>query len=307
MEEAGTAVSHYAAEPAVIVIADTPAGAERFGRAAAAVGARVVARTSPDEAPERLERQIRLDAALVDIAGGEPLERIAGTLEAAARAGRWRSVVEVPIELLDAADARFGDCGIELLCAAGELERAAAVGLATAARPLELHDARGEAGDPRLLRLSEEIGRIARALAELSEAPAAGPLAGAAARANGAAPEAPAPTAADFRAMLRIRRLRDRFFDETLFADPAWDMLLDLMAARLERRQVAVSSLCIAAAVPPTTALRWIKAMTDRGLFVRRADPKDRRRVFIELADRSAAAMERWFAEIRAGGAATAT
>jgi DNA-binding MarR family transcriptional regulator len=92
--------------------------------------------------------------------------------------------------------------------------------------------------------------------------------------------------------MIRARRLRDQFFRSELFADPAWDMLLDLFAARLEKRKVAVSSLCIAAAVPPTTALRWIKSLSDQGLFVRIADAEDGRRVFIELSDDAAAAMD---------------
>ena len=48
----------------------------------------------------------------------------------------------------------------------------------------------------------------------------------------------------------------------------------------------------IAAAVPPTTALRWIKALCDQGLFVRVADPEDGRRVFIELSDQGAEALE---------------
>ena len=87
------------------------------------------------------------------------------------------------------------------------------------------------------------------------------------------------------RSIIRARRLRDQFFRGGLFADPAWDMLLDLFAARLEGTRVAVSSLCIAAAVPATTALRWIKALTDRGLFVRSADPQDGRRVYIALSD----------------------
>ncbi|HEX8482856.1 MAG TPA: winged helix DNA-binding protein, partial [Allosphingosinicella sp.] len=98
--------------------------------------------------------------------------------------------------------------------------------------------------------------------------------------------------AATIRAMIRARRMRERFFLQGLFADPAWDMLLDLMAARLEGQQVAVSSLCIAAAVPPTTALRWIKALTEGGLFVRKADPEDRRRVYIELSDDAAMRFE---------------
>jgi len=77
------------------------------------------------------------------------------------------------------------------------------------------------------------------------------------------------------REILKARRARAKFFASSLFADPAWDMLLDLLLARLEQRTVAVSSLCIAAAVPPTTALRWIKRLTDEGIFVRTADPRD--------------------------------
>src|SRR3546814_2986047 len=46
------------------------------------------------------------------------------------------------------------------------------------------------------------------------------------------------------RRMLRQRRMREQYFPADLFADPAWDMLLDLYAARLERQPVSVSSLC---------------------------------------------------------------
>jgi DNA-binding MarR family transcriptional regulator len=98
--------------------------------------------------------------------------------------------------------------------------------------------------------------------------------------------------------VIRARRLRARFFDEELFADPAWDMLLDLLQAEIAQHRVPVSSLCIAAAVPATTALRWIKTMTDNGLFQRRADPHDGRRVFIELSPGASLAMRRYFAEI---------
>jgi DNA-binding MarR family transcriptional regulator len=73
-------------------------------------------------------------------------------------------------------------------------------------------------------------------------------------------------------------------------------MLLDLMAARLDGQRVAVSSLCIAAAVPATTALRWIKTLTDHGLFVRTADPQDGRRVFIELSEAAAAQLSAYLA-----------
>lgn len=97
------------------------------------------------------------------------------------------------------------------------------------------------------------------------------------------------------RRMLRQRRMREQYFPADLFADPAWDMLLDLYAARLERQPVSVSSLCIAAAVPATTALRWIKTMTDAGLFIREADPQDGRRIFIALAEAAFDALARYF------------
>lgn len=103
---------------------------------------------------------------------------------------------------------------------------------------------------------------------------------------------------AQLREIIKLRRMRDRFFPTDLFADPAWDILLDLRAAALEGQYVSVSSLCIAAAVPPTTALRWITAMTESGMLVRRQDPADARRVFIELSPETSAKLDDYFAAI---------
>ena len=100
------------------------------------------------------------------------------------------------------------------------------------------------------------------------------------------------------RRILRQRQLRGRFFDAALFADPAWDMLLDLTASRAEHARVSVSSLCIASGVPPTTALRWITQLTEAGLLVRQEDEADRRRAFIALSDEAVDAMARYFAEL---------
>lgn len=85
------------------------------------------------------------------------------------------------------------------------------------------------------------------------------------------------------RRVLRARRLRERLLRADLFADPAWDMLLDLFVAEADGREVCVSSLCIAAAVPATTALRWIDTLESRGLIARRPDPYDKRRIMIDL------------------------
>ena len=100
------------------------------------------------------------------------------------------------------------------------------------------------------------------------------------------------------RELIKVRRMRDRFLGADLFADPGWDILLDLFAAQEEGQQVSVSSLCIAAAVPPTTALRWITNMTEAGYLVRRQDPNDARRVYIELSDLMSAKLRDYFETI---------
>ncbi|MGN6690094.1 MAG: hypothetical protein ACTHJU_04030 [Sphingopyxis sp.] len=99
------------------------------------------------------------------------------------------------------------------------------------------------------------------------------------------------------RSLLRQRRMRDRHFASDLFADPAWDMLLDLYAAHYEGRSVSVSSLCIAAAVPATTALRWISLMEKEGHFLRSSDPNDGRRIFICLSEDARTRMDGYFDE----------
>ena len=113
----------------------------------------------------------------------------------------------------------------------------------------------------------------------------------------------PLPDPRLVRRIIRQRQLRARYFDGDLFADPAWDMLLDLTAACAEHTRVSVTSLCIASGVPPTTALRWIGQMTDAGLLMRVEDETDRRRAFITLTDKAADAMARYFADLGKGAA----
>lgn len=111
-------------------------------------------------------------------------------------------------------------------------------------------------------------------------------------------PSPPLPDPRLVHRIIRQRRLRERYFEKELFAEPAWDILLDLTAARAEHRMVSITSLCIAAAVPPTTGLRWIAVMEEMGLLIRREDPNDRRRAFISMSDDAARAMAAYFDEI---------
>jgi hypothetical protein len=107
---------------------------------------------------------------------------------------------------------------------------------------------------------------------------------------RGFAPVAPATRV---RQIIRLRRLRERYFGDDLFADPAWDMMLDLMVAHLEDKRVTVTSACAAAAVPTATALRRLKALTAKGIVERTRDPGNRRRTYLSLSEDTQSTMIR--------------
>jgi DNA-binding MarR family transcriptional regulator len=98
------------------------------------------------------------------------------------------------------------------------------------------------------------------------------------------------------RAIRRARGLRRNHFSAGLFADPAWDMLLDLYEAELGQRKIAITALGLGADIPATTALRWINTLLDEGLVERSNDPLDGRRVFISLSAKGLESMQSYFA-----------
>jgi len=281
-------------EPSILIFADHASGQAAATTAAQSVGARVIGTEPVHQALDRLSRQVAVDSVMIELdeTPGQERERLLDWANHAARDGVTTAVISLPESLIDEVMSRIDEPRVMLLCDPSVEERAAALGLALADRRQKLHDHGIEADAERLRRLSEEVARIAGALAELSSS---GKTIGHVATQD-APPVEGAPVDANMvRAVIRVRRLRDQFFARELFADPAWDMLLDLMAARLEQSRVAVSSLCIAAAVPATTALRWIRTLTEHGLFVRRADPEDGRRIFIELSDSACEALTAYF------------
>jgi hypothetical protein len=190
----------------------------------------------------------------------------------------------------------------QILCEPSLAERIAALAIATelgedADAGASVRDRSN--GDHR--RFAEEVARLAARLASLS----AEQLGLADRRPAYDAGPAPLAVPVDpqlIRQAIRARRLRTTVFGPDLFEDPAWDMLLDLFAAELEDTHVSVSSLCIAAAVAPTTALRWIGRLTQVGLFERRPDPQDRRRAFMALTPRGSAAMRGYVAALGRAG-----
>ncbi len=295
-------------------------------------GFRSVGAVELDDLAPRLARTIAVDLILADLRGGG-LDAASGRA-LAQRHGLPDARLAVLTDLagVDAAYAALDGPDTDIVCEAGTsdivslLVMAAMAAQARRGNPL-LHDTARETEAARIEQLSEEVRRLATTIDRLTRHGELGATSDSAMEpaapyralrqngavrteeqmppANGAANGTEAGSTlghGEIRALLRARRLREQYLPPDLFADPAWDMILDLMAARLAGKRVSVSSLCIAASVPPTTALRWIRQLTERGVFSRIDDPADGRRVFIELTDDAAAAFMAWAHAVRRNG-----
>ncbi|RYD65260.1 MAG: hypothetical protein EOP58_07940 [Sphingomonadales bacterium] len=204
-------------------------------------------------------------------------------------------IASAPLDQIDLVAAFLWPGEAQLLCEPTSDERSAAIEVALASRSMRvLHD-KSSARTAELEGLRRDVKRIAQRVETLAgDLPYfldSHEISGAARKER----------ADEVRARIRARRMRDKFFDPGLFADPAWDILLDLYSAHLEYREVSVSSLCIAAATPATTALRWIGTMTEEGLLVRRPDGNDKRRQIISLTDNALRAIDQYFAAVATG------
>ncbi len=145
--------------------------------------------------------------------------------------------------------------------------------------------------------LSEMLARLGSSEADSASGPATGSVL-LAQPVGRCLSRPPLPDPRLVRRIIRQRQLRARYLPGELFADPVWDMLLDLTAAAAEHSRISVTSLCLASGVPPSTALRWITQMEEAGLVERQDDNTDRRRAFIVLSDSTMASMARYFEAI---------
>jgi hypothetical protein len=284
--------------PPILITGDSDDALQRGIRTIEGSGYRVADAVPLTAAPARWDLQSAASALWVEVDEdrGAELDAVLQLARAAGADRRCGVVVAVPTRLIDAVSSLIDVPEVEIVAGGGDAERAAAlaVSVAHANLPSRLSDASADRNAERLRQLSDEVSRIASTLARLST----GPQPSSRPVDPSTSLEVAEVSAETVRNVIRARRLRSRFFPEELFADPAWDMLLDLLQAEIAQLRVPVSSLCIAAAVPATTALRWLKTMTEEGLFLRRSDPHDGRRVFVELAPKASQALRRYFAEV---------
>ena len=78
----------------------------------------------------------------------------------------------------------------------------------------------------------------------------------------------------------------------SLFMDPAMDIMLDLYLAHAAQKYVSVTSAGLATNAPQTTALRHIWHLESLSLVERTVDPKDKRRHFVGLTNAGIALIE---------------
>jgi DNA-binding MarR family transcriptional regulator len=302
-DRAGRNVPYSREERCTVIIVADPALAATARAAAGLIGARVLREHGWDEVEAALAGSAATPVLMIEAEGvaAARLETALPRLDAFATALDLPIVVTFDATQLDLVAATLYGRNVQLLCAPSMAERVAALAVAAelvTAPPLG--DTWRESEATRLQRLNAEVARIADILARLTRSDPGDEIADRRSAYTAAPAESAAPIdPQDIRRTIRARRLRDQFFGAGLFEDPAWDMLLDLYAAELEHTRVSVSSLCIAAAVAPTTALRWISKMTEAGLFVRQPDPQDRRRAFMALSNDASEAMRAYLSALQ--------
>ncbi|RYY40997.1 MAG: hypothetical protein EOP59_11790, partial [Sphingomonadales bacterium] len=93
------------------------------------------------------------------------------------------------------------------------------------------------------------------------------------------------------RAISAARRQRGELIDADLFAEPAWDLLLELYVATREGTELPMSSASLAVGVPVSVSLRWIKELETRGLVARRTTDEANREL-IGLTQKGVQKME---------------
>lgn len=94
------------------------------------------------------------------------------------------------------------------------------------------------------------------------------------------------------------RRARADFFQGSRFGEPMWDMLLALFCLPSRHERLTVTGVSLAADIPPTTGLRWTRTMERHGLVERVPDPKDGRRIYLELSARGEQMMREYLSTI---------
>ena len=95
--------------------------------------------------------------------------------------------------------------------------------------------------------------------------------------------------------VLQLNRQRMAIVGAELFGDPAWNIMLDLFVREADGKETTVTSACIGADAPSTTALRHLAHLVERQLVHRITCSVDHRKVYVRLTDDGRARMLKLF------------
>lgn len=92
--------------------------------------------------------------------------------------------------------------------------------------------------------------------------------------------------------ILIARRGREALLGPGLFSEPAWDVLLELYAAKLGCRKMFIADLARATETPESTTARWISVLSGRGLVAPVPDTIESNGPWITLTDEGVSKMK---------------
>jgi DNA-binding MarR family transcriptional regulator len=98
--------------------------------------------------------------------------------------------------------------------------------------------------------------------------------------------------------LLRQRQQRSDYVSSTLFAEPGWDMLLELYVIENSGSSTAASALLPHSAITKSTKARWLDHLEQLRLVRRRAHPLEPDTEFVELTNEGARELERYLSSI---------
>jgi FixJ family two-component response regulator len=276
----------------VLIVDDDEAWASQCALSMRALGYEpIVARNAEDALALFRERPVTI--ALIDccLPGGDGIA-LSGELSRQAEAmGRKLHVImatghatkDVAIDAIRASAADFLEKPIRLADLRKALQRINGLDDTPTAREELLRSMAGLRTElQRLSRLIDDpqpAGQTASAPASTLNSPAAA--------GSGRLAELSTPALADYiRELLKKETRRRQIGGMDVFGDPAWEMLLDLILAKIEGRRVPVSSACIASGAAMSTALRLVGRLVDEGVLCKQPDLTDRRRHFLIINPR---------------------
>jgi DNA-binding MarR family transcriptional regulator len=99
------------------------------------------------------------------------------------------------------------------------------------------------------------------------------------------------------RAEFENRRRRAAAFGQSMFGEPAWDMLLVLYIVDMSGQRQTMGSLFQLSGHPASTAKRWLDYLEAHRLVQMERHPTDRRTAFVSLTGEARRSLDLYFSE----------